>query len=374
MRIVEAHEGDALRTLRDEWRALVERCEGATIYQTWEWNEAWWRVFGARKRLRLLAAREGDALVGLAPLYVSRHLGTPLRRLAFVGTGLSDYLDVIAPRGVAPRVCALVLRHLAERRDHDLADLQQLRPDAAMLELGRCHREALHGAGHAILVAQEPCPYVALPPTWDEYAARLGRKMRSNIGYQERLLGRAFERVENRLAGADDLHAAMDDLFVLHQRRWRARMLPGVLGGGSRRAFHRLVAERFAERGWLRLHTLRLDGRAAAALYCFAYRGRYGYYLGGFDPELARYSPGTVLTAAAIRQAIAEGCQEFDFLRGHEPYKYRWQPEERVNHRLLLSRPRSVRSHAMLRLNHLERYVEVRAKGFAERRGRSKTE
>src|SRR5205807_436927 len=48
------------------------------------------------------------------------------------------------------------------------------------------------------------------------------------------------------------------------------------------------------------------------------------YYLGGFDPELARRSVGTLLTARAIETAVADGCREFDFLRGREPYKYRW--------------------------------------------------
>jgi len=34
----------------------------------------------------------------------------------------------------------------------------------------------------------EPCPYLALPDTWEEGTRRLGKKMRSNLGYYERLL------------------------------------------------------------------------------------------------------------------------------------------------------------------------------------------
>jgi CelD/BcsL family acetyltransferase involved in cellulose biosynthesis len=202
--------------------------------------------------------------------------------------------------------------------------------------------------------------------------ARLGKKMRSNLSYYDRLLPRTFEKVETRLASPDELPAAMTALFDLHQKRWNVRLLPGVLGGRRTQAFHRLVAERSQARGWLRLHLIRIDGRIVSALYCFRFRERYYYYLGGFDPALGRYSPGTVLTAHAIRQAIAEGCEEFDFLRGAEPYKYRWTPEERVNQRLLMTRPRSLRSRALLQLNRLEHYVEHRAKEFAEQWGREK--
>ncbi len=363
MRIEEAHGGHVFASLREEWESLLARSERATIYQTWEWNEAWWQSFGGRKRLRLLLARENGALVGLAPLYVSRHLGTPLRRLAFVGTGASDYLDVLAPDERAPQVAAAFLRHLSGSRGFDLADLQQLRPNAH-----------LHEAADHLLTAQEPCPYVALPSAWEEYTARLGKSMRSNLSYYVRRLSKDFTGVEMRLAETAELGEAMAVLFDLHQQRWNARMLPGVLGNGKVRAFHYRVAERFQERGWLRLHLTRVEGRTIAALYCFCFRDHYYYYLGGFAPEMGRYSVGTTLTAHAMQQAITEGCAEFDFLRGNEAYKYRWLPEERINHRLLLTRPGSLRSHAMLRLNRLERYVEHHAKVFAEKRGRSRSQ
>jgi CelD/BcsL family acetyltransferase involved in cellulose biosynthesis len=367
--ILERSHVGAFQSLRAEWDDLLNRSSGASVYQTWEWNEAWWRVFGEGKRLRLLEVRDAGRLVGLAPLYVSAHLGTPFRRLAFVGTGPSDYLDVLADDACAPAVAEFVLRHVTCGRGDDLADLQQLAPSAALLAAARGAMDAPEPR-RMLLVPQEPCPYAALPGDWDAYASSLGKKMRGNLRYSERLLERSFGAVEYRLSDASGLRADLDDLFALHQSRWRARLLPGALAGARIRQFHRLVAERFAERGWLRLHSLHVDGRAVASLYCFRFRERYAYYLGGFCPELARFSLGTLLTGRAIRQAIEEGCSEFDFLRGDEPYKERWSTGRRTNHRLLLSHPRSWRSSALLRLNHLERHIERRAKAFAHERGR----
>ena len=116
----------------------------------------------------------------------------------------------------------------------------------------------------------------------------------------------------------------MTALFDLHQKRWNARWLPGVLGSARVQALssrHRAGVS--GERGWLRLHLLTIDGTIRAVLYCFAYGGRTFYYLGGFAPDMGKYSLGTLLTGRAIRQAIEEGCAEFDFLRGDEPYKYK---------------------------------------------------
>jgi CelD/BcsL family acetyltransferase involved in cellulose biosynthesis len=223
--------------------------------------------------------------------------------------------------------------------------------------------------GHRCTVRDlECCPYVALPESWDAYTRGLGKRMRSNIGYYERLLTRTCPDAHTDLSGPDTLDEAMGALFDLHGRRWRSRMMPGVLGSRAARSFHRDVARRFSERGWLRLHVTRAGGSIVAALYCFAYRGRTYYYLGGFDPSLGRLSIGTTLTAAAIRHAIGEGNAEFDFLRGHEAYKYRWAPAERHNAQVIVGRPRSARSAVMSKLNDLERFVERRAKELSDRR------
>jgi CelD/BcsL family acetyltransferase involved in cellulose biosynthesis len=358
---------------------LQGQCADATPYQTWEWNEAWWRCYGARKRPRLLLfyAGQGGAPVGIAPLYTSWHFGTPLRRLAWMGTGPSDYLGPLALPEAAAAVADALLDYLnGKMRGWDIADLQQLRPDAPLLARAPYPwRE--RPAGMQAVLPMEPCPYLSLPPTWEAFAQRLGKKMRSNLGYYERLIRKTFPDARYFLADADTLDAGMTALFELHRSRWNARWLPGVLGGRRVQAFHREVAARFLEQGWLRLHLLSLDGAIRSALYCFTLGGRTLYYLGGFAPEYGKYSLGTLLTARAIRQAMEEGCVEFDFLRGSEAYKYKWLPEERVNHRLLLLRSRErfgslgeLPGRAGFALNRMERYVAHRARIFAEQQGR----
>jgi CelD/BcsL family acetyltransferase involved in cellulose biosynthesis len=364
--------------LREEWRALQAQCPEATPYQTWEWNAAWWRHFGARKRAHILTFRtERGALVGIAPFYVSRHLGTPLRRLAWMGTGPSDYLGPLVLPEFAGEVASALLDYLAAgMRGWDMADLQQL-PPASPLMAHAPYPWPERPADTQSVLPMEPCPYLPLSPTWEELTKRLGKKMRSNLGYYERLLHKTFPDARYFLADAQTLDAGMSALFALHQSRWNARWLPGVLGNKRVQAFHREVAARFLEGGRLRLHLLYADGAIRSALYCFSCGGRLLYYLGGFAPEMSRYSLGTLLTAHAIREAIEEGCTEFDFLRGSEPYKYRWQPEERVNSRLLLLRSRGglgrlgeLPGKAGFALTRVERYIVHRAKAFAEQQGR----
>src|SRR6184192_2602125 len=82
--------GAAFRALEPAWRELAARDPAATVFQSWEWNAAWWEAFGAGRGLRLGVARAGERLVGIAPLVV-RRLG-PARVLEFLGAGRTDYL------------------------------------------------------------------------------------------------------------------------------------------------------------------------------------------------------------------------------------------------------------------------------------------
>ena len=381
LRIEQVRATDGVARLRDAWRNLQARCPDATPFQSWEWNSAWVAHFGARKRpLVLLFRSEKGDLVGIAPLYTSFHLGTPVRRLAWIGTGTSDYMDILALPEFAGTVAEALRDFLQnELRGWDMADLQQLRPASRLIRKAEAGEPKTDGAESCL--PMEPCPYLELPDRWEAVTARLGKKMRSNLGYYSRLLTKTFPDAQYALADETNLQDGMTALFTLHQKRWNARWLPGVLGNRRVQAFHRDIAAQFLEQGWLRLHLLRTEGAIRAVLYCFHWNRRTYYYLGGFAPELGKYSLGTLLTGHAIRHAIEENGEEFDFLRGNEGYKYRWLPQERINQRLLLLRSREslgglgeLPGKAGLALNRMERYVEHRAKSFAEQQGRKKKE
>ena len=273
----------------------------------------------------MLCIQDGDETIGIAPLYCRwTALGRVLR---WIGTGISDRLGILA----APdreRAVAETVAHWLEKQP--CADLHQMAEGAWMARIAE--ERGWH------VVAQEKCPYVVLPETWDAYWRSLSKKTRFNIGYAQRQMQRDFGDVQIHLADAESLPDALDALFDLHTRRWRQRMLPGGFFHPRVRQFHREWAQHAIQNGWLRLYTLRAGGAIRSVLYVFHFGRHAYYYLGGFDPTLARYSMGTVLTAYAIRRAIEESCVVFDFLRGDEPYKYRWKPQVQWHRRACTAR------------------------------------
>jgi CelD/BcsL family acetyltransferase involved in cellulose biosynthesis len=345
--------------LKPEWRQLADACPYATVFQTYEWNAAWWRHFGRGRLPHIVTLRDAaGGLVGLAPLMTSYWYAGPLRRLAFIGTGGSDYLDILARPGQEARVAEALYVHLAGWNGWHVADLQQLREDS----LCRQYPPANLFCYDAV---QEPCPYLPIETDWVSVLNALGKKTRYNIGYYSRSLEKLHE-VEFGWANAEDLDSELDCLFELHQRRWNKRWLPGVFGTKRVQAFHRDVARALLERDWLRLYYLRLDGSTEASLYCFSYGDRACYYQGGFEPSLAKLSLGTVLTARAIQTAADDGKRVFDFLRGDEPYKAKWTGLSRRNVRRLMARSRILAPLVHL-VQTIEDAVETRTKQLAQR-------
>lgn len=313
--------GQALREMAGEWDALWASVSTSTPFQSSAWLLSWWSIFGSGE-LRVIAARDEGRLVGLAPFYLSR---TPEGHgeLRLVGVGISDYLDVLATADLRGDVARAVERELhAWREDWVFCGFDRVRPGSLLLEI------APPGDADERMVEEEPCPVLALPDRPEMLGAVVGNNLVKTLRNDRR---RAEKEgvVEVERAGARTLDAALEALFELHGARWRSRGQPGVLSDAAVRAFHRLAAPALERAGILRLHVLRVGGRIVAVHYGLrAGPTAYSYIL-GFDPGAAPMSPGTLILASAIEEAIAEGAAEFDFLGGRESYKYRWRPVDR---------------------------------------------
>lgn len=98
------------------------------------------------------------------------------------------------------------------------------------------------------------------------------------------------------------------------------------------------IAKSFSEKGWLSLNILELSDKPVSALFGFRYRSKFYYYLAGFDPAYYRYSVGNLLLDQVIGQCIKDGLTEFDFMRGADEHKNRWNTSVRWNCQATLTR------------------------------------
>lgn len=93
---------------------------------------------------------------------------------------------------------------------------------------------------------------------------------------------------------------------------------------GVVRRFHTQAARALFQRGISPVFAPRINERVVAAVYGLLSRGQMRSCIGGFDPDLARLSLGTLAIGYALDQAEREGASKFNFLRGGERYKDHW--------------------------------------------------
>jgi CelD/BcsL family acetyltransferase involved in cellulose biosynthesis len=132
---------------------------------------------------------------------------------------------------------------------------------------------------------------------------------------------------------------ALETLWRLHRARW-AEDGGGALTSAAVERFHNASSRELARRGWARLFLLMVDGAPRAALYGFSRGRRFAYYQSGSDPAWHQRWVGRVVLGAAIQDAFERGLDEFDFLRGDEPYKDLFASSRRALTRLSVTSSR----------------------------------
>ena len=317
----------AFHTLRPEWLRLLEEVSFQSVFFTPQWQEAWWRHFGAGRQLSIITIRSDDgSLEGLAPLMRSRD-GSEGTRLEFIGDlELCDYFEVLmAPRRQQEVARAIADYLVSEANDDVEICLNNLSADspAAPLLQDSLTREGLLLETETI----ETCPTIVLPPEWNAYLAALRGKDRHELRRKIRRAENAAELAYTVTDTPEQLDRDLETFIALHrmsqQDDKQGFMTPAKV------AFFGDMAHRLWSEGWLELAFLYADERPIAGLCCMTYGTTYAAYNSGYHPDYSYLSAGIVLFADRIRSAIRRGYRAFDFLRGNESYKYRFGASDR---------------------------------------------
>ena len=297
----------------DEHWDLWRRDPRATPFQSPAWQDAWWAELGGGERVDLIARNAAGRAIAALPAFIWVDEG--IRKLVPVGAGHSDYLDALVdPDAGEGAIAALWAAAAAVAERSDVMLLRDLRPDSPLLG-------ALPAGWTAEDGPADVCPVLDLP-AGTPLDRIISKSHRRKVGH-DRLRAEKAGPVDVRLAGPTEIPQALDALFTVHGARWAAEGQAGVLADPRVQAFHRRAAPALHAAGLLRLAVVRHVGEIVAVLLGLAdARRRYSYINGvAFTPG---QSYGTLAFEQLIAAAVEEAAEAFHFLRGEEPYKYRW--------------------------------------------------
>lgn len=321
--------------MRESWDAL----SGGVVFRSFDWLESWWRHYGEGDPRRelcivLVSQREEEGrVVAIAPWYRERSLarGSVLRWLGS-GEVCSDHLTLLTDKpasadAIAGAIAGAIADHLVDRKDWDQLQLEGVDQGDTLVESLAASLLARECAVRERVAGN--CWAIDLPTDWEAFLAMQSKSHRKQLRQADQRVLSSDRAVWHLVTTTEEFIQGWEVLVHLHQRRRQSLGEPGCFASRRFTKFHREVAQRLLATGRLRLSWLELDGTPAAAEYHFAGTDTTYAYQGGVDPERLTEEPGRLSNIATLQQAIAEGHQSFDFLRGDEPYKAHWRATPR---------------------------------------------
>lgn len=339
---------DLLESHCKRWDSVA----GEFPFFRWSWMGNWMRHLGTDLELAVLVAiDENGEWVGIAPWCVDSR--TPFsRRLRFLGSGetCSDYLDLICSDDHYDEFSATVVDWLDANIGVpqtlgriDVIDLEGVTSSSPRLS-NFC--ELLEARGYQRHSTElEGGWRVELPSSWDELNASLSKSMRRKT---KKAIQRLKEDNTSVMSSSDEpLDKLWPQFVALHQQRREMLGQAGCFaspdfGHFLKAATNGLMLESKAE-----LICLSRNNRPLAAMLLLHDRETTYMYQSGLDPQDMKQEPGHQIAVCAISRAIANQSKYFDFLRGDEPYKARWNTT-----RIPIQRTRFIPGHSMAKLKH----------------------
>ncbi|MGB7685232.1 MAG: GNAT family N-acetyltransferase [Solirubrobacterales bacterium] len=294
-----------------EWDELADRAQAPPFLRP-GWIAAWLRAFGGGE-LRTIEVRRGGELAAILPM---------VTRGGRLCAPVNWHTPMFGPLGIDREARVEVVARAFDQPS-PVVDLNLVDGDDGELEsIARVAREA----GRSTLsrpVAHSP--YIRLESDFAEYERSLSRNRRKALRRHRRKLeeeGAVRFEVHDGRTGLDDLIA---EVFTVEAAGWKGRKGTAMSSKPETARFYTDVARWAADRGWLQIALLRLDGRPIACDFALQQDGAWYTLKAGYDEEFRSFGPGALLLA----DEIAHCCELPDLSRiellGHEDsFKASW--------------------------------------------------
>lgn len=293
------------------------------------WMGNWSKHLGKSCQLAVLVAVDDDGQwLGIAPWCVD-HSRNMTKRLRFISSGVAcaDYLRLITRPEYEKEFSDAIANWLVNNvgADGPLGRIDSIELDGVALNESQTSTfvESLSATGLSRHTTEiEGCWKTELSSDWGEFESKCSKSMRRKTRKAtQRLTNEQTEVHSSKDGGFDELWTT----FVqLHQLRRQMLGQAGCFADPDFHAFLKNSVRELAETGHAEIVQINNDGMPLASMLLLNDGETVYMYQSGSCDQRAALEPGYQLAACAIQRSISQGFRAFDFLRGDEPYKARW--------------------------------------------------
>lgn len=308
------------------WRELYQRAS-VNLFSHPDFYLAWWQHLGSKTgwTLHIVTLHEGERLVGVAPLAITKRKG--FRVLQWAAIEALDYNDTLVE---LPEHNVALWEAVRQSKAYDVALIKDVLTTASSVAALETMSKPMRQS-HAYYI----------PIVWKSSEAWL----KSYTSDWRKDYKRRFKRLEPHGPLHYDVYETLPidrkliDLLVEQKREWcRQTGNTGMFDHPGVNAFLMRIAEVAAEEKALYFCTLRSGDAITSIQMGFQYNGALYWYMTSYAGDWGKLSPGRVLMYKALAWGIDHGFKEFDYLRGGESYKQSLTDSSRILNDYMFSR------------------------------------
>lgn len=331
---------EELEKFQEQWNNLVDQSK-ATIYQRYEWLITCWKHYHNPEtdKLFCILVSANDKLVGIIPIYqyTIKFLNIPVcKHIYFLGsgtmlgnsfgiileTGPSDYLDIIVQPGFEYEILQFFLNYL--EKNHKFFDkviLTNIHSESVIYNY--ISKIKLNSKINIKIKKGEICPYINLPSSFEEYMKSRSQSVRRRFSQSWKAI-QSDNLFKLKISKNEhELFSNLEETKIIHQQKWNRLGYGGFFADTRFEKFFKDFTKSFYNEGFLWYKALETQDGQIAGRLAFKYKNRYYDYFSGINDQFpeAKRRPGLALLLMMIHDAIQDGSNIVDLLRGNEEYK-----------------------------------------------------
>ncbi|MEL7500516.1 MAG: GNAT family N-acetyltransferase [Planctomycetota bacterium] len=303
--------------------------KGFPFYR-WEWLGTWFKEMVDGQPYVLLATDDDGQWLGLAPFFIESSALQNRLCLWGSGTTCTDYMGLISTESATANFALAVSDWLTKetRAGGKLASIDVVELEGGTEQMNSTQQldVALDANGFKRYDDElEGCWVVELDSDWRVLESKLSKSMR-------RKTKKATKRINDeattiRSTESFPLSELWSEFVRLHQHRRESLGQPGCFADPAFERFLKSATESLVAQGQAELIVIDFEDEALAAMLLFNDGVTNYMYQSGADIDRMKLEPGYQMVYLAILSSLKQNLSRFDFLRGDEPYKARWNTE-----------------------------------------------
>jgi len=345
VQVIDSEKG--LSSFEKDWNDLFSKKEKASFFSSFDYIRLAWSHFRRKSdQLFVLVFKEGDTVIGIAPLRISRTLnwGIPMRTIEFIATWEGDRPEIVALDN-EDLVWGRLYEFLsAEFKAWDVIDFIEQAVDSPGNLRWKFFQD---GRYFCRVIPDSTCYYISLTGEWESYINKINSKVRSNWRNRtKRLRGLPevckIECIENE----DDVLEALKRFVAIEQSGWKKGANLGIAKDLRHKMFYEDLVVELTRKNQVSIYLLKLGDKDIAASIMYKLNGvQYERHI-AYHPEYGAYSPGIILRSEILKSLFGTKYKECDLLgfrsnSDGQQHKIDWATGKRETVRTIVYRRKS---------------------------------